>query len=186
MFQRWRETRSHWNLPHCTKHLSPHSTLHSLSLHQLAAIAHSTNIHLCLPLWKMFLKWLCPSICPCVTQLYLHKVSFSCIIREEIHRFCYLLPGSVFVPFHIALECTLRASALLSRNHTKVVWKTYEMESQAEVGSGTRTQRRRRADTSTVTPVSTIIPRSDTSWTLGCVFPWVNRKFSSVTKSCVL
>lgn len=99
MFQRWRETHSHWNLPHCTKHLSPHSTLHSLSLYQLAAPAYSTNIHLCLPLWKIFLKWVCPSICPCVTQLYLHKVSFSCIIREEIHFFSYLLSGSVFVPF---------------------------------------------------------------------------------------
>lgn len=186
MFQRWRETRSHWNLPHCTKHLSLHSTLHSLSLHQLAAIAHSTNIHLCLPLWKIFLKWMCPSICPCVTQLYLHKVSVSCIIRDKIHFFSYLLSGSVFVPFYIALECTLRACVLLSRNHTKVVWKTHEMESLAEVGSGTRTQRERHTLTLRQLHLFQQLSCSlITAELLGCVLRQVNWKFSLVTKSCV-
>lgn len=167
MFQRCRETRSHWNLPHCTKHLSPHSTLHSLSLYQLAAVAYSTNIHLCLPLWKIFLKWACPSICPCVTQLYLHKVSVSCIIREEIHFFFYLLSGSVFVPFStrssapwervcFCQEITPRLSERLMRwsHRRRLVWGPEH--------------RGRHADISTVTPVSTIILLSDKSWT-----PWM-------------
>lgn len=185
MFQRWRETRSHWNLPHCTKHLSPHSTPHSLSLHQLAAIAHSTNIHLCLPLWKIFLKWVCPSLCPCVTQLYLHKVAFSCIIREEIHFFSYLLSGSVFVPFYIALECTLRASVLLSRNHTKVVWKTFEM---GVIGGGWFGDQNTERGTLTLRQLhlfqqlSCSLIRAEL---LGCVLRRVNWKFSLVTKSCV-
>lgn len=135
MFQRWRETRSHWNLPHCTKHLSPHSTLHSLSLYQLAATAYSTNIHLCLPLWKIFLKWACPSICPCVTQLYLHKVAFSRIIREGIHFFssCFL-PGSVFIPFFFALRTSAPSECFCQGITPRLSGRLHEMESWAEVG----------------------------------------------------
>lgn len=145
MFQRWRETRSHWNLPHCTKHLSPHSTPHSLSLHQLAAVAHSTNIHLCLPLWKIFLKWACPSICPCVTQLYLHKVSSSCIIREEIHfspLFSQALSLSLFISrssapwerVRFCQEITPRLSErLMSWSHRRrLVWGPEHRERRAD------------------------------------------------------
>lgn len=108
----------------------------------------------------------------------------SCIIREEFHFFFSLLSGSVFVPFHIVLECTLRAPVLLSRNHTKVVWKTYEMESEAEVGSGTRTQRGALTlrQLHLFQQLSRSLIRAEL---LGCVLCRVNRKFSSVTKSCV-
>lgn len=141
MLQGWRETHSHWNLPHCTKHLSLHSTLHSLSLYQLAASAYSTNIHLCLPLWKILVEWVCPSVCPHVTQLYLHKVSFSCIIRRRNGFVLHLLSGSRFVPSLRRAGAKHKSpSAFVEKNHTKVVWKTCEMESEAEVGSGTRKQ----------------------------------------------
>lgn len=138
-----RETHSHWNLPHCTKHLSPHNTLHSLSLYQLATINLAQTSICASLLWKIFLKWLCPSMYPCVTQLYLHKVAYSRIIREEVYFFSYLLSGSVFVLFYVSRSSAPweRASFVKKKENTKVVWKTCETETEAEVDLGTRTQR---------------------------------------------
>lgn len=183
MFQRWRETRSHWNLPHCTKHLSPHSTLHSLSLYQLAAIAYSANIHLCLPLWKIFLKWACPSICPCVTQLYLHKVSFSCIIREEI--ISSPIFSQALCPFLHRSRVHLESKrAFVKKSHQGCLKDLWD----GVIGGGWFGDQNTERGTLTLRQLhlfqqlSCSLIRAEL---LGCVLRRVNWKFSLVTKSCV-